>query len=348
MNGNTFRMPARRCATVVAVTALAAGPAALAGAPSAHATDEGSASAVVLRTGLDVSLLDKTVDVPLTVSLNEVRAPRSARRTALTVDLDGVDGGRPFSVLRADAAEAKATVEGGRAEASTRLARARVHVPGLPLLSLVEIEAVSAKAVCEAGRTPVATSTPLGAVTVLGKRVTLSAGGPTDVKVPGVGEVRLDLSRHATTSRTAAATALELMVSVDPSNLNVAEVTGTVTLAQATCEAPPAERESGETGKAEAGKAETGKAEGASETSETQGTSETEATEGTKATEATEATEQAPSGAEPAGDLEPQGARAEAGLARTGGSAATPYVVGGALALVLAGGGAVVLARRRG
>lgn len=140
MNGYNFRMPARRCATVLAATALAAGPAALAGAPLAHATDEGSAGAVVLRTGLDVALLDKTVDVPLAVSLNEVRAPRSAEKTALTVELDGVDGGRPFSVLRADVAEAKATVEKGRAEASARLAHAELHVPGLPLLSLVEIE----------------------------------------------------------------------------------------------------------------------------------------------------------------------------------------------------------------
>ncbi|MEV6616896.1 SCO1860 family LAETG-anchored protein [Streptomyces sp. NPDC051051] len=302
MNGYHFRMPARRCATVLAATALAAGPAALAGAPAVHATEEGSASAVVLRTGLDVALLDKTVDVPLTVSLNEVRAPQSARKTALTAELDGVDGGRPFSVLRADVAEAEATVDKGRAEASTRLAHARLHVPGLPLLSLVEIEAVSSRAVCEAGKTPVATSRPVGAVTVLGKRVTVSAGGPTDVKVPGVGEVRLDLARHETTSRTAAATALRLTVSIDPLNLNVAEVTGTVTLAEATCEVPAAPR--GE----------------------------------------------APPGAEPAepvGDVKVQGAPAEAGLAETGGSSMTPYLAGGAVALLAAGGGAVALARRR-
>ncbi|MFH9862778.1 SCO1860 family LAETG-anchored protein [Streptomyces sp. NPDC017202] len=290
-------MPARRCATVLAAAALAAGPAALAGAPAAHATEEGSASAVVLRTGLDVALLDKTVDVPLTVSLNEVRAPQSAGRTALTAELDGVDGGRPFSVLRADVAEA-----------STRLAHARLHVPGLPLLSLVEIEAVSSRAVCEAGRTPVATSRPVGAVTVLGKRVTVSAGGPTDVKVPGVGEVRLDLAQHATTSRTAAATALRLTVSVDPLNLNVAEVTGTVTLAEATCETPAAPR-------------------------------------GEAPPSAVSAEPADP--AEPVGDVEAQGARAEAGLAETGGGSMTPYLAGGAVALLTAGGGAVALARRR-
>ncbi|MFJ4695640.1 SCO1860 family LAETG-anchored protein [Streptomyces sp. NPDC088766] len=323
MNGYNFRMPARRCATVLAATALAAGPAALAGAPTAHASEEGSASAVVLRTGLDVALLDKTVDVPLAVTLNEVRAPQSAEKTALTAELDGVDRGRPFSVLRADVAEAEATVEKGRAEASTRLAHAKLHVPGLPLLSLVEIEAVSSRAVCEAGRTPVATSRPVGAVTVLGKRVTVSAGGPTDVKVPGVGEVRLDLAQHETTSRTAAATALRLTVSVNPLNLNVAEVTGTVTLAEATCETPAASRE---------------------EAPPSAEPAESNASDGSNASD--ESAEPAES-AEPVGDVKAQGAPAQAGLAETGGSSMTPYLAGGAVALLAAGAGAVALARRR-
>ncbi|MFF9621076.1 SCO1860 family LAETG-anchored protein [Streptomyces griseosporeus] len=241
MNGTTIRTPARRrLAAVAAATALTAGPLAVAGAGSAHATDQGRASATVLRTGLDVALLDKTVNVPLAVSLNEVHAPQSAEKTALTARLDGVDGGQPFSVLRADVASARATVTGAKAEARTELAHARLHVPGLPLLSLVEVDSVTSRAVCEAGRAPVATANVVGAVTVLGKRVTLSAGGPTEVKVPGVGEVRLDLSRRETTSRTAAATALELRVSVNPLKLNVAVVEGTLTLAKATCESPAA------------------------------------------------------------------------------------------------------------
>ncbi len=135
-------------------------------------------------------------------------------------------------------------------------------------------------------------------MTVLGKKVTLTVGGTTDVKVPGVGEVRLDLSRTGTTSRTAAATALELKVDVNPLDLNVAEVTGTVTLAKATCEAPEEPR--------------------------------------------------AAAGTTPAdGGVQPQGAPAEAGLAKTGGGAATPYLAAGAIALLVAGGGAVAVARRR-
>ncbi|MFI0540876.1 SCO1860 family LAETG-anchored protein [Streptomyces sp. WSLK1-3] len=301
MNSTDFRMPARRLATVATATALAAGPTALAGAGTAHATgDQGRASAVVLRTGLDVGLLDRTA-VPLAVTLNEVQAPRSARQTALTAKLDGVDEGRPFSVLAAEAADARATVTDGKAEASSRLTHAKVHVPGLPLLSLIEVEGVTSEAVCEAGKVPTASSNLLGAVTVLGKKVTVTAGGPTHVKVPGVGEVRLDLSKNATSSRSAAATALELTVSVDQLKLGVAEVKGTLTLAKATCESPAAPTPSN-----------------------------------------------APSDA-PADDTRPQGGPAEeAGLAETGTGSATPYLMAGAIALLVAGGGAVAVARRRG
>lgn len=243
LNSNTFRAPARRLSVVAVATALAAGPVALAGAGSAQATGGdshrgGRADAVVLRTGLNVSLLNKTVNVPLKVALNEVQAPASAEKTALTARLDGVDGGRPFSVLRADVATAKATVRGGTAQGYSNIARAKMHVPGLPLLSLVEVEQVTSKAVCTAGKRPVAESNLLGAVTVLGKKVTLTAKGTTEVKVPGVGEVTLALSKTQTTSRTAAASALELTVSVNPLKLNVAEVTGTVKLAGAGCETP--------------------------------------------------------------------------------------------------------------
>ncbi|MFE3116936.1 SCO1860 family LAETG-anchored protein [Streptomyces niveus] len=239
-------MPARRCAALGAAVALVAGPVVLAAPAQATGgtggtgvtTGKGKASAVVLRTGLDVSLLNKSVNVPLRAALNEVRAPADADKTALTVELDGVDQGRPFTVLRADVATARATVDDRKAEGYANIAHAKVHVPGLPLLSLIEVQEVTSKAVCEAGKKPVAESNLLGTVTVLGKKVTLSAAGPTRVEVPGVGEVTLDLSKTRTTSRTAAATALELKVAVNPLKLNVADVQGTLTLAEATCEAP--------------------------------------------------------------------------------------------------------------
>ncbi|MER6789619.1 SCO1860 family LAETG-anchored protein [Streptomyces sp. NPDC000658] len=350
MNGNTFRMPARvrRVAAVATATALAAGPAALAGADTAHARGgQGHASASVLRTGLDVALLDKTVHVPLAVSLDEVHAPRSAEKTALTAELEGVAGGKPFGVLRADVAEAKATADDHKAEASTRLVHARLHVPGLPLLSVVEIGAVTSKATCEVGRPPVAVSHLPGSVTVLGKKVSVGAGGPTQVKVPGVGEVRLDLSKRGTTSRTAAATALELTVSVNPLHLNVAEVTGTLTLARSTCRTPAAhepkqgqEREQEHEQEQQPGQSQS--------QSQSHGQGQEQAQGEARGAGRDEGPASESAAAAPAADVKAQGAPAEADLAQTGGSSATPYVAGGALALLLAGGGAVALARRRG
>lgn len=306
MNGTNFRLPARRLAATAAATVIAAGPAALVGAGAAHATeDDGRASAVVLRTGLDVSLVNKAVNVPLEVTLNEVQAPADADRSTLSARLDGVDGGQSFTVLRADVATAKATASATKAEGRTDLAHAKIHVPGLPLLSLIELEGVTSRATCEAGAKPVAESNLAGGVTVLGKKVTVSADGTTEVKVPGVGEVRLDISRTETTSRTAAATALELKVSVNPLELNVAEVEGTVTLASATCESPAASSSSGS---------------GSDSGSD--------------------------SGADSSSEVKPQGAASESDLAETGGNSMTPYIAGGAVALLVAGGGAVALARR--
>ncbi|MEU8435579.1 SCO1860 family LAETG-anchored protein [Streptomyces sp. NPDC029216] len=239
MNSNTFRLPA--------AVLLATGAVALLAAPPALATDgggsgggRGTSGAVVLRTGLDVGLLNKAVHVPLEATLNEVSAPATAEKTALTVTLDGAEQGRPVDVLKAEAATAKATADENGARAEANLAHARVHVPGLPALSLIEVEKVTSKAVCEAGKKPVATANVLGTVTALGKKVTLTAGGPTEVEVPGVGKVSLELSGTQTTSTTAAAAALRLKVSVNPLNLNVAQVDGEVVLAEAHCEAPAA------------------------------------------------------------------------------------------------------------
>lgn len=238
LNSNTFRMPAVALLATGAVALLTAPPAAATDGSGTGSAGQGKAGAVVLRAGLDVGLLGNAVHVPLRTTLNEVSAPATADKTALTVTLDGAEQGKPVSVLRADVATAKATADDRSAQAESHLADAQVHVPGLPLLSLIQVEKVTSKAVCEAGRTPVATANVLGSVTVLGKKVTLSAGGPTKVEVPGVGLVDMELSGTQTTSTTAAAAALRLKVSVNPLNLNVARVDGEVVLAEAHCEAP--------------------------------------------------------------------------------------------------------------
>ncbi|MFJ1642491.1 SCO1860 family LAETG-anchored protein [Streptomyces sp. NPDC088256] len=358
MNSNTFRL---------AALAVAAAPVALLVAVPAQAADAtttttggGKAGAVVLRTALDVSLLNKTVDVPLRATLNEVKAPADAKETALSVRLDGVDGGRPVSVLAADVATSKATVDKHRAEGYSNVAKARVHVPGLPLLSLIEVEKVTSKAVCEVGRKPVAESNVLGHVSILGKRIDLSAGGTTQISVPGVGEVTLDLSKTHTTSRTAAATALRLKVSVNPLKLNVADVQGEVTLVEATCETPkatgPGSGDNGGTsnggssnGGSNSGGADSG---GSSDGGSGNGGSSSGGSSDGASGNGASGNGASGNGASGNGGVKPQtgtGHEPAAGsnLAETGGSSATPYIAGGAAALLAVGAGAVIVARRR-
>ncbi|MFJ9677623.1 SCO1860 family LAETG-anchored protein [Streptomyces sp. NPDC101194] len=342
MNSNTFRLAA--LAVAVAPVALLAAAPAHATAATTTTTGDGKANAVVLRTALDVSLLNKTIDVPLKATLNEVQAPASADRTALSVRLDGVDDGRPFSVLSADVATARATVGKHRAEGYSNVAKARVHLPGLPLLPLIEVEQVTSKAVCEVGRKPVAESNVLGHVTILGKRISLTAGGTTEVKVPGVGEVTLDLSKTHTTSRTAAAAALRLKVSVNPLKLNVADVQGEVTLAEATCETP---KGTGPGGGANGGSGNGGSTGGGSSDG---GSGNGGSTSGGSGNGGTGGANTSGSGGGTGGDVKPQtgtGHAVDSNLAETGGSSATPYIAGGAALLLAAGAGAMVVARRR-
>ncbi|MGC4948183.1 SCO1860 family LAETG-anchored protein [Streptomyces sp. DT224] len=356
MNSNTFRLAALAVAAAP-VALLVTAPAHAAPATTTTADGGGKASAVVLRTALDVSLLNKTVDVPLKVTLNEVRAPRTAEETALSVRLDGVDRGRPFSVLKADVATAKATADKHRAAGYSNLAKARVSLPGLSVFPLIEVEKVTSKAVCEVGSRPVAESNVLGHVSVLGKRVTLTAGGTTRVAVPQVGEVTLDLSRTETTSRTAAAVALQLKVSVNPGKLNVADVEGEVTLAEATCETPKGH--GGHTGGGDNGGGHNGGNEngGSGNGGGDNGGNGNGGATGGGSTDGGSGNGGSTGGGDKAGstggDVKTQTgtgqapAATDADLAETGSSSNTPYIAGGAALLLAAGAGAMVLTRRR-
>ncbi|NED84233.1 LPXTG cell wall anchor domain-containing protein [Streptomyces sp. SID11233] len=360
MNSNTFRLAALAVAAapvalLVAVPAHAAVPA------TATTTGDGKASAVVLRTALDVSLLNKSIDVPLRTTLNEVHAPATAKETALSVRLDGVDRGQPVKVLRADVATANATVDKHRAEGYTNIAKARLNLPGLPLLSLIEVEQITTKAVCEVGHRPVAEANVLGHVKVLGRRVTLTTGGTTRVNVPGVGDVTLDLAKTHTTSRTAAATALQLKVSVNPLKLNVADVQGEVTLAEATCETPKAPKPGGSTGgSSDGGSSDGGSSDGGSGNGGSTGGGSSDGGSGNGGSTAGGSTaggsgDSSGSGNSggSGGDVKTQTgtgsapAATDGDLAETGSSSTTPYIAGGAALLLAAGAGAMVVARRR-
>ncbi|MCW2874335.1 SCO1860 family LAETG-anchored protein [Actinacidiphila oryziradicis] len=241
---NIFGLPARRSAALLGDTAvLTAGAPALA-APAAQATGGGSkggAAAATLRAGLGISLLNKTADVPLHVSLNEVHAPADANKTLLSAQLKDVAHGKPFSMLSADVATSKATANQKKATGYANLVNAEVHLPGLLPLPVIKVQQVTSTATCEAGKKPTTASNLLGDVVVLGKKITLSAAGSAKVTVPAVGEVQLELSKTST----AAATPLKLDVTVQPLNLNVAKVTGEVVPAEATCQTPVASASTG-------------------------------------------------------------------------------------------------------
>ncbi|GAA2408881.1 hypothetical protein GCM10010420_41560 [Streptomyces glaucosporus] len=311
----------------------------------AHATGnggKGTASAAVLRAKLDVSLLDGTAAVPLTTELNAVRAPESAGRTALTVRLEGAHGGRPIRMLHADAATAKATADEGRSEGYSNVVNAKVYVPGLtPGRPLVKADVITSRAVCEAGARPTAKSEIPGTVTVLGKQVAVRAEGTTKVEADGLGTVELRLAETVTTSRTAAATALALDVAVDPAELGVAKVRGRVTLAEAACETPGGNGGGNSGGNGTAGGdggGDNGGATGGDGGGDNGGTTGGDGGKGETA---------GSGGNEPQTQTSSDRPGGGPNLAETGGDSATPYIAGGALAFLAAGGALVLLRRRR-
>ncbi|MCI0383047.1 SCO1860 family LAETG-anchored protein [Streptomyces sp. CNQ085] len=327
--------------------------AALVGVTAAPANaDEGSASAAVLRANLEVSLLKGGAAVPLDIELNSVKAPRSADETLLEARVDGAHDGKPFTVMDAEAATSRATVEEGKAEGYSNLTEAKVYLPGtakriLGTKPLVHVEKVTSEAVCEAGAEPAARSLFVGEVRVLGKKVAVTAGGTTSVRVDGVGTVELKPAETVTTSRTAAATALRLDIAVDPANLGVAGVRGRVTLVEAACETPGGEGggNGGSTGS-------TGSTDGGSTEGSGTGGSTDGSTGGSTGGDSGSAGSSGSAGGEendpqPQTGPQPSGGKPDGSLAETGGSSATPYIAGGALALVAAGGGLLMLRRRR-
>jgi hypothetical protein len=360
-----FRLPARRSAAAIgAAVALAAG-AALATAPAVQAApatthDSGASTATVLRAGLDVSLLNKTVDVPVNVSLNDVKAPADAKETALTVTVGhGVERGRGITILRAGVATANATTGHDRAEGRANIANAQVHVPGLPLLSLVKLDAVSSRATCQVGHRPTASS-QLAGVTVLGQRISLKAIGTTKVDVPGVGEVGLDLTNSVTTSGTAAATALQLKIHINPLSLGVADVSGDITLAQATCRTPhtgggstggSTSGGSSNGGSTNGGSSSGGSSNGGSTSGSTGGSGSGGSSSGGSSSGGSSS---GSSGGSSSGGSSSGGSGAHTqtvadtgNLAETGAGSSTPYLAVGAAALVVAGAATFLVTGRR-
>ncbi|MFF7634465.1 SCO1860 family LAETG-anchored protein [Kitasatospora sp. NPDC008050] len=224
----------RRAAVVLAATALAALP-----VPAFAATpDTGRASAVTAELTLDVSLLNNAVDVPVDVALNKVQSPAEAHGAMLTADVAGVGQSGPIDLVRAEVGSSVTHVDAQGANASVQLVNANVNVPGLPGSALLGLQALGSSVSCPVDGQPTANVTSPAKLTVLGHSVTLKLDGTTQVSVPGVGEVDIDFSPRSTTSTSAAAAALTVRVALNPLNLNVAKVSGTITVASVSCQKP--------------------------------------------------------------------------------------------------------------
>ncbi|MFJ5233798.1 SCO1860 family LAETG-anchored protein [Kitasatospora sp. NPDC088391] len=237
-----------RTLRAVAASALAASALAVAlplpnaaaadAAPAAPAVAKpGRASAVTAELALDVTLLNK-VKVPVAVALNKVESPAQRNGAMLTATVDGVDGGRPVTLVKAEVGKSVTKVDDKQATASVKLVAADVHAPGLPLTTLVGLEAMSAEVTCPVDGQPTADVVAPARVTVLGRSVAVGLNSPTHVAVPAVGTVDVEFTRKTVASATAAASALELQVKLNPLNLNVATVEGRVTVAAVSCEKP--------------------------------------------------------------------------------------------------------------
>ncbi|MFE0461378.1 SCO1860 family LAETG-anchored protein [Kitasatospora sp. NPDC058965] len=198
----------------------------------------GSATAVTAELDLHVSLLNSAVDVPVDVALNKVRSPAEMHGSMLTATVAGVAQPGPVTLVRADLGRSDTHVGPDGAKASVALANADVHAPGLPLTTLLGLEALSAEADCPVDGPPTAEVTAPARLTVLGHSVAADLYGPTHLAVPGIGTVDVEFSRRTTTSSTAAASALVVQVAINPLNLNVAKVEGTVTVASVSCSKP--------------------------------------------------------------------------------------------------------------
>ncbi|GAA2478190.1 hypothetical protein GCM10010406_12900 [Streptomyces thermolineatus] len=329
----------------------------------------GKASASTLQADLDVELLNKGIQVPLDVSLNRVDAPETSANSLLKAEVQGMHRGGTFTMVSAKVATTRATAEKGVSEGYSNLVDAKVHLPGLPLTPLLRIKEATSTATCETGGKPKASANLLGDVVVLGKKVSLSTAGPTTVDVPGVGKVVLELSKTSTTTDTAAASALELNVDVDPLELNIAEVTGKVALVTASCKTGGGST-GGTTGGSTGGNGGSTGGSGGSTGGSTGGSGGSTggsggstggsggSTGGSDAGTATGGSTGGDSGGDTgsktsggsSGGNEPgpqTGDGPGGNLAETGSSSGTPYVAAGAGALVVAGGAALYLVRRR-
>lgn len=342
----------------VAVTALGTLPAAAADAAS---PSSGTAQAVAGQVNLDAQLLPGLLgglhltgpdglDVPLVnLSLGEADAPNangdSANFTNSVVRLrdDLISTlhlpGPEADLIKADAVSGTARVingAGGYTQAYATVANLRLFLPLLTLPGagadngILKVDLVSAQATCVPGQKPVASAKMPTTIQLLGQDIPVPLTGDVALNVPGVADIDVHLAPTNTVTGAGASSAVEARLTVNA--LGLAQVSGAIVLAKASCTTPGAVA-AGSSG---------GSGSGTTPPSG-QSSSSNSASGGTTSTTTTSADKTTSAKADPAA----LDAKSTASLAHTGASGSLMPIAVIAVILVLGGGGLVMFLRKK-
>ncbi|MEY9862368.1 hypothetical protein ABH935_008013 [Catenulispora sp. GAS73] len=260
-------------AAALAVTAFGALPAAASDASSpttsSGSSQTGTAKAVAGQVHLDVQLLNgllgalhltgpNGLDLPLAdLSLGEADAPNASGDSAnftnsvvrlrdnliSTLHLPGPDA----DLIKADAVSGTARVingPGGYTQAYATVANLRLFLPllNLPGASadngILKVDLISAQATCVPGQKPTASAKMPTTIQLLGQDFPVPLTGEVKLDVPGVADIDVRLAPTTTIDNAGASAAVEAQVTLNA--LNLAKVSGGITLASASCTTPGA------------------------------------------------------------------------------------------------------------
>ncbi|ACU77594.1 LPXTG-motif cell wall anchor domain protein [Catenulispora acidiphila DSM 44928] len=263
-------------AAALAVTAFGAlpGAASAASAPASSPASSGTATAVAGQVHLDVKLLQGVLgglhitgpnglDIPLAdLSLGEADAPNASGDSAnftnsvvrlrdnliSTLHLPGPEA----NLIDADAVSGTARVingPGGYTQAYATVANLRLFLPLLNLPGssaangILKVDLVSAQATCVPGQKPTASAKMPTTINLLGRDIPVPLTGEVKLNVPGVANIDVQLAPTTTIGGTGASSAVEAQIKLNA--LNLASVSGGITLAKAACTTPAAATGSG-------------------------------------------------------------------------------------------------------
>ena len=323
-----------------------------AGSPAAGSSATGTAKAVAGQVHLDVQLLQgllgglrltgpNGLDLPLAdLSLGEADAPNangdSANFTNSVVRLrdDLISTlhlpGPEADLIKADAVSGTARVingPGGYAQAYATVTNLRLFLPLLTLPGasadngILKVDLVSAQATCVPGHKPTASAKMPTTIQLLGQDIPVPLTGEVKLDVPGVADIDVKLAPTTTIDSAGASSAVEANISLNA--LNLAAVSGGITLAKASCTTPGAA------------------AAGSSSTPSNQTSSSTSAVGGTSTT--TKPAKAASTTAAPAALNE----NSAGSLAHTGANGSLMPIAIVAVVLVLGGAGLLVFLRKK-